>query len=160
MSQMEKYTLSEAHMEFGKRLNGRVWDLLGRDKRTAAEDEEMVFAAYASHYHWLQVGTEVNQQRGEWLMARVHTVLGEVDLALKHAHRCFELTEAFKDQMADFDIAYAFEGLARANALAGDAGKSRKYLKLAEAAGDEIENAESKEIFALDIESGNWFGIR
>lgn len=160
MSEVEKYTLEEAHREFGKQLNNRVWQLLGNQERTPAEDEEMVYAAFASHYHWMQVGTEVNQQRGEWMIAHVHTVLGEADLAVKHANRCLELTSQFKDQMADFDVAYAYEGVARANALAGKSETARKYLEMAKNAGDEIANEEDKEIFQGDIESGEWYGIR
>ncbi len=160
MSEAEKFTLEEAHKEFGKRFNGRVWQLLGSEERTPDEDQEMVFAAYASHYHWLQIGTEVNQQRGEWMIAHVHTVLGKTDLALKHAKRCLELTENFREQMADFDIAYAYEGIARANALAGQRDAAKKYLALAQEAGDQIDDPESKEIFGGDIESGDWYGIR
>jgi len=84
-----------------------VWDLLEKPERTPREDEIMLLTAYASCYHWLQVGTAVNQQRGEWLIARVYTVLGRKEMALERARRCFELTEQFDKEMEDFDRAYA-----------------------------------------------------
>ncbi|MCU1430716.1 MAG: hypothetical protein JWL83_4716, partial [Actinomycetia bacterium] len=34
----------EQHEAFGKRANGRVWDLLGQAERTADEDRELVDA--------------------------------------------------------------------------------------------------------------------
>jgi len=160
MSEVEKYTLEEAHKEFAKRTNGQVWKLLEKAERTDMEDEEMVLAAYACLYHWLDAGTEVNRQRGEWLIARVHTVLGEAAVALQHARRCLELTEAYRDLMKDFDIAYAYEGMARANALGGDRGLARRYLEMAEAAGAAIADAEDKEIYMGDLRAGAWYGIR
>jgi tetratricopeptide (TPR) repeat protein len=160
MSATERYTLEEAQIEFAKRTNGQVWKLLEKTDRTPAEDEEMECAAFASLYHWLQAGTQVHHQRGEWLIAHVYTILGEAESALKHANRCLELTEAYKNQMEDFDIAYAYEGMARANALSGNREAAEKFLGLAESAGEEISDAESKKIFMGDLNSGAWHGIK
>jgi tetratricopeptide (TPR) repeat protein len=160
MSATERYTLEEAQIEFAKRTNGQVWKLLEKTDRTPAEDEEMECAAFASLYHWLQAGTQVHHQRGEWLIAHVYTILGEAESALKHANRCLELTEAYKNQMEDFDIAYAYEGMARANALSGNIEAAEKFLGLAESAGEEISDAESKKIFMGDLNSGAWHGIK
>jgi hypothetical protein len=137
----------EAHELFAKRLNGEVWRLLEKTDRTTADDESMVAAAFASHYHWFHVGNEVNRQRGEWMIARVYTVLGNVQMAMAHASRCLDLTERYKD-------------IARAHALAGKEDEAKKFLQLAEEAGDEIEENEDKEIFLGDLRGGNWYGIR
>jgi hypothetical protein len=159
MSEKERYTLNEAHKEFAKRSNGQVWQLLGKSERTPAENEEMEFAAFASLYHRLHVGTAVHRQRGEWLIAHVYSVLGDAGPAVKHASRCLELTEQHKDQMEDFDLAYAYEGVARANALAGDAETAKKYLEMAQAAGEAIADSESKEFFVADLGNGEWYGV-
>lgn len=159
MSSEERYTLEEAHKEFAKRTNGQVWKLLEKTDRTPAEDEEMEYAALASLYHWLRAGTQVHHQRGEWLIAHVCTVLGEAESAMKHANRCLELTEAYKNQMEDFDIAYAYEGMARANALSRNRDVAEKFLGMAQSAGEEISDAESKKIFMGDLNSGAWYGI-
>lgn len=160
MSFDERYSLDEAGKEFAKRFNGRVWQLLEKNDRTPDENEEMIYAAYASLYHWRQVGSEVHHQRGEWMLAHVYTVLGECDLATKHAKRCLELTGQFRDQMNDFDIAYGFEGIARASALCGDRETSVRYLELGRMAGEAISGAEDKEIFMGDFNSGEWYGVR
>ena len=70
MSEEKKqYTEQEAHKFFGVSLNNLVWQLLKKTDRTPEDDEKMVQAAYASCYHWGEVGTAVNQARGEWLIS-------------------------------------------------------------------------------------------
>ena len=156
----QTYTQEEAHKHFGQALNGRVWELLDRADRTPAENELMVCAAHASLYHWLQVGTSVHHQRGEWLIAHVFTVLGVAGSALRHAERCAELTREFAAELKDFDHAYAFEGLARAHALAGDREQALNHLRLAEEAGRAIADAEDMRIFQGDLNGGDWHGLR
>ena len=116
--------------------------------------------AHTSLYHWLQVGTAVHQQRGEWMLAKVYTVLGMADIAILHARRCLALTENYQDQMEDFDRAFAYEGIARASALSGNQQEANKYLEMAQAAGEAILDTEDKEIFMGDLNSGEWYGVR
>jgi hypothetical protein len=159
MDEPQTYTLDDAQLEFAKRTNGRVWELLEKPDRTEAENEEMILAAYASLYHWLFAGAEAHRQRGEWMIAHVYTVLKEAEQALKHARRCLELTEKYRDKMKDFDIAYAYEGIARAYALGGDREKAAKFSAMARSAGESISNEEDKRIFAGDLKGGEWYGI-
>jgi len=76
MDETSRFTVEEAHQYFAKTLNGRVWELLQRFGRSQAEDDEMLYAAYACTYHWKFAGTVVHQQRGEWLISRVQVALG------------------------------------------------------------------------------------
>src|SRR5450756_3142233 len=69
------YTLDEAHGEFASQLNGEVWELLDTADRSSADDERMLYAAWASAYHWLRAGTAVHHQRAEWMLSRVYTCL-------------------------------------------------------------------------------------
>lgn len=160
MDETKTYTINEAHKYFAQSINRRVWQLLQQPSRSPAEDDEMLHAAHACTYHWQFVGTAVHQQRGEWLISRVHVVLGQGNEALRHAQRCFELTESNRDLMKDFDIAYAFEGLARAQAMLGDHRIAKEFLVLAEQAGETIANEEDKSIFMGDFDGGNWYGLR
>ena len=75
------------------RLFNRVWELLERTDRTAAEDDEMLHAAHASRHHWGQVGEPVHWARGEWQCSRVYAKLGRAEPALYHGRRCLELGE-------------------------------------------------------------------
>lgn len=155
----QTYTLQEAHEHFGKSLNGMVWQLLEKPDRNRADNEMMVYAAHASLYHWLQVGTRVHHQRGEWMLAHVFTVLGRSEPALLHAERCLELTRQFADELKDFDRAYAFEGVARAHALAGNRGETLEFHRLATEAGEAIADAKDRTIFQGDFKGGNWYGL-
>ena len=103
----KRYTVEESHLMFAKKLNGVTWDLLEKPARSAEEDDLTVHAAHASLYHWLQVGTPVNRQRGEWLVSRVYAVLGRGEDALHHAKRCIETTRKHEDLMEAFDTAFA-----------------------------------------------------
>lgn len=160
MPETHTYSLEAAHLHFAKTLNGQVWDLLQKPERSKPEDELMLYAAYASCYHWLITGTGLHHQRAEWLITRVSIELGHADAALRHASRCLDLTHEFADLMQDFDWAFAYEGLARANALAEHRGEALKYLQLAEGRGETIGNAEDKLIFLADLNGGRWYGIR
>jgi hypothetical protein len=160
MAEKEIYTLDEAHEHFAKSINGRVWELLQKPDRSQIESDEMLHAAHACAYHWKFVGTAVHQQRGEWLISHVHVALGHAVEAVRHAERCFELTQANKGILKDFDIAYAFEGLARAHAMIGDQKMAEEFLYLAQQAGNGIVDEEDKSIFMNDFDGGDWYGLR
>ena len=127
MSPISKYSIDEANLLFAKKIHGRTWELLDKFERTAADDQEMIDAAHASLYHWRSAGNGLNHQRGEWLIARVYTVIGDKHAAIRHANCCLELTTEHKDLMRDFDIAFAYECLARAHALMGNKKRSKTF---------------------------------
>jgi hypothetical protein len=156
----EKYSLDEAHLKFAKQTNGKTWELLTKPNRSAQESAEMIEAAYTSLYHWRLVGTAVNLQRGEWLIARVFTVLGQAEPALRYAERCLDLASAHHNLMEDFDIAFAYEGMARALALNTKIDKAKKFWTQARAAGNQIADAEDKKIFDEDFAGGDWYGVK
>jgi hypothetical protein len=160
MEQSKTYTLEEAHKHFAQSINGRVWELLQKSSHTDDENDEMLHAAHACTYHWKFVGTAVNQQRGEWLISHVHAVLGHAKEALRHAERCFEITQLNKELMKDFDIAYAFEGIARSQAMLGDEKIAKEFFDLAQHAGNTIADDEDRSIFIGDFESGDWYGLK
>jgi hypothetical protein len=129
-------------------LFNRVWVLMEKPRRTREEDDEMIHAAHASRYHWGVVGKAENRARGEWQISRAYTVLGRGEPAVAHARRCLEICE--EHGLADWDLAYAYESLARAHKTAGDTAKARKFKKLARAAGDQIAEQEERDHFNDD----------
>ena len=106
-----------------------------------------------------QVGTALNDQRGRWILSRVYIALGRSKDALEQAIKCQEITESNPDEMKDFDLAFAQEGLARAYAMAGDLEKAKKHHKRASELGDMIKDPEDKEIFITDLKGGDWFNL-
>ena len=157
MSENKKDSLKEEHLQFAKSTNNRVWDLLEKAGRSSAENQEMLLAAYASLYHWMNAGTAVNTQRGYWMLSRVYQVLNQAETALEWALKCRAITENNPAVMEDFDLAFAQEALARAYVLAGDLDRAKEHYDLAADLGKKIEDAEDREIFMNDFQGGNWY---
>ena len=83
------------------------------EDRSAAQDDRMLHMAHASRYHWEQVGNAANLARGEWLCSRVYAVLRRPEPALHHGRRVLALCE--EHSLADWDLAFAHEAIARAS---------------------------------------------
>ncbi len=159
MSDGDLLLTAEQVRALAQMTNGEVWALLTKPDRSEDEDHRMVHAAHASLYHWLQVGTAVQHQRGVWLIAHVYTVLAQSDEAVRYAERCMRLTRLHADGLEDFDLAFANLGLARAYALAGRLDEARHYQVAAAAAGEAIANDEDRAIFLDDLAAGPWYGL-
>lgn len=112
-------------------LFNHCWTLLARDRRSRDEDDEMLHAAHASRFHWGEAPEckPENLARGEWQISRVYTVVGLAEPALRHAHRCLDVCEA--NGLGDWDLAYAYEAVARAYKTAGKDPEAKAYEKLA-----------------------------
>ena len=159
MEEPKTYTEAQAERFFAIEFHGKTWKLLDKPDRTASENELLLDYAHASLAHWRVAGTPLNLQRGLWFLSRVYNVLGQTSSSLYYAVRCQELTIQHKELMQDFDIAFAYEALARAHALAGDQAEAHKYFTLAESAGKTIHDDEDRKIFQADLNGGNWFGL-
>jgi hypothetical protein len=151
VSSVEVEADSDAHREWGRRANQRVWALLGNDGKPADEAaaREAVHAAHASQWHWSYAGGELERQRGEWLLSHVYAVVGDAPAALRHARRCQEITDA--QGYEDFDRAYAFEAMARAYAVSADSAAAQEWRERAVEAGALIADAEDRAIFESDL---------
>ena len=127
-----------------------VWTLLDKPDRTREEDDTMLHAAHASRYHWGEVGEPVNLARGEWQVARVYCVLGRAEPALYHARRCVELNEA-NETREDWELGSAYEAMARASAVAGDAAARDEWKVRAAAELPKIKDAEDRQVLEQDL---------
>ena len=142
---------SQVQRKLAAALFNRVWTLLEQETRTEAEDAEMIHAAHASTYHWMQIGKPVNRARGEWQCSRVYAVLGLPGPALFHARKVLDICQA--EGIADFDLAFAYEALARASALGGDESEARRWAELARAACAQVAEDADREIVMADLET-------
>jgi hypothetical protein len=121
--------VSSAHRQLGVDLFNRTWELIG----SREDDDLMVHCAHASAYHWAaapECGPE-NRARSEWQLSRVYALVGRPEAALTHAERCLQWCT--ENGLADWDLAYAHEALARAHRLAGDEGAAASHLAQARA---------------------------
>jgi hypothetical protein len=81
----------------------------------------------------------------------VYSVLGRSEPALYHAKRCLEICK--ENSIGDFDVAFAYEAMARAHAVAGNGAGCEKYVKLAEEAGEQIKKKEDKDYFFSELKT-------
>ena len=134
-------------------LFNETWRLLELDGRSEHDDDRMIHAAHASRYHWGQVpsATPAHLARGEWQISRVYAVLGRGEPALHHARRVLELCQ--QNGIGDWDLAFAYEALARAHAVAGDAGPAREFTDRALAATEDIADDEDRDLVLADLET-------
>jgi hypothetical protein len=71
--------------------------------------------------------------------------------ALYHAERCLQICR--ENDIGDFDIAFAYEALARAHAIAGNKTECATNLRLAKDAGEQINKKEDREYFFSELKT-------
>jgi hypothetical protein len=132
-------------------LFNETWRLLEQAGRSQDEDDRMLHAAHASRYHWGQAAdaTPANLARGEWQVSRVYAVLGRAEPALYHARRVIEICQACG--IGDWDLAFGYEALARASAVAGDKAATRAALTQALVAAEAIADDEDRQLLLADL---------
>ena len=147
---------ADAHRRLGKALFNHTWTLLETTDRSAEQVDEMIAATHASAWHWSKAGgTLANAARGQWQIARVYATLGRGEPALTHARRCLELAEAAAAAGVadDWDVPSALEGLARAQAVAGDRQAAAATLARGRDATAAIADPEDRQLIESDLAS-------
>ena len=159
-TESEKLTELEWHRKMAAQLFNHTWDLIDKgDKRTPDENDEMIHSAHSSRYHWGVVVASgeypktgpINLERGDWQVSRVYSLLKRPEAALYHAQRCLQICK--DNDIGDFDIAFAYEALARAYALSDNTEEVKKHISLAKEAGDAIKKDEDKDYFFSDLKT-------
>jgi hypothetical protein len=131
----------------GVALFNGTWELI----ESREDDDRMLRMAHASRFAWGEApecGPE-NIARGEWLVSRVYSILGRGEPAMLHAARCLAACEAAG--LGDWDLAYAYEAMARSSAVAGDSESAASWRDQARAAGDAITDPKDREHFDEDF---------
>lgn len=139
------------HHKFAVNCFNQTWDLLDKKNRTEEENFRMIHTAHASRFHWGEIGTPLEFQRGEWQISRVYSSIGHGASALLHASYCYDICT--KEKIGDFDMAFACEALARAHHVLGDLRKSDIFIKKAKVASENIQGKENKEYFLSELNS-------
>lgn len=135
--------------QLAKDLFNLTWTYLTKPVRTPAEDDLMLHAAHASCFHWSEVGEPVHGARGHWQVARVNAVLKRPEAALHHAQRCLDI--CLENRIGDWDLAFAYEAIARAYRIAGNEPEFDRFLSLARQAAAEVAEAEDRELLEKDL---------
>jgi len=158
MTEELQLTAAEWHRQQAVDLFNFTWTLIDKPNRTPDDDDLMIHSAHASRYHWSIAGDVVNYLRGDWQIAHIYTLLNLSERALHYAQLCLRQCEV--NQIGDFDLAFAYEAVARALACQGDLVEAGKYYRLAEAAGDQIAEADDRELFSSDLLKPPWYGLK
>jgi len=95
--------------------------------------------------------TPAHLARGEWQVSRVYTVLGRPEPALHHAGRVLDICK--EHGIGDWDLAFAYEALARAYAIAGDVELARELTDQALAAVEDIAEQDDRDLVIADLET-------
>ena len=143
------------HRRVGVEANSGVYELLERADRTDDDTARMVHMAHAAAHHWGIVGGVAQLVRAEYLCSHVYAYLGRAEPALHHAERCLALCD--RDDLRDFDRAFAHEALARALACSGRVDEAAEHVALARAV--PIADPEDAAICAADLAAGPWYGL-
>ena len=144
-------TEREWHRREAASLFNRVWRLLEKKGRTAAETDEMIHAAHASRYHWGVAGKPVQWAIGEWQVSHVYAVLRRPEPSAYHANRSLALCR--EHGIDDFPLAFAYEALARAAAVGGRPRDRDRFVRQAEAAAQHIRDPEDRRLLLADLRS-------
>jgi hypothetical protein len=132
-------------------LFNHAWTLLRLPERTPEQDDELIHAAHASRHHWGEVGTAANLARGEWQCSRVYVTLGRGEPAVHHAERCLAYCEGSADELEEWDLPFAYEALARAHGVAGNAEEAERFAERARELTVQVEDAEDRELLEADL---------
>jgi hypothetical protein len=140
----------EEHRALGIELYNGTWQLLDGPDLDDALD-----MAHASAYHWRHAAgaTVANRARSQWLCSRVHAVSGQPEGALHHARRCLSLVETNPAEMEDWDLAGAYEALARAHLAAGEPDEARRFHELGCTALETIADPKDRKHIEADLDS-------
>jgi hypothetical protein len=137
--------VSSPERQLGVDLFNATWRLI----ESREDDNLMIDCAHGSAYHWAtapECGPE-NLARSAWLLSRVYALVDQPEQAVRYAQRCLGLCEA--NELADWDLAFAYEALARASKSAGDPEAAAQFVALAR--GVPVRDAEDRDAVESDL---------
>jgi hypothetical protein len=128
------FDVAKAHRWFAIECNNAAWELAEKPGRSPDEARRMIDLAHAAAMHWDAVGTDLNRQRAENLLAAAYVAAGDALAAVRHAERCLSLSVQNAKEESPFDRAIALGCAAQAHALAGDSAQADRLRTLAKTA--------------------------
>lgn len=151
MTTSPNFDLEAAHKYFAAHCFNSAWDLIDQSIRTPEEERLMVSLNQASIYHWLNRPdcTNENLSVGYWQASRIQAVLGNAGEAARYAEVCL----SYSAGLEPFYVGYAYEALARAASMTGDAQKTREYLALARTQAQLVQDEEDRKLLVDDLEN-------
>ena len=132
-------------------LFNKTWDLLDNPHRTPQQDALMITMAHTSLYHWTHVGTDENRVIGHWQVSRVYASLTLGESALIFAKQTLQL--CLDHGITGFNLAYAYEAMARSCSLTKDFGAASWFLELARLESESIVFEADRKLLLDDLKT-------
>lgn len=153
MSKPPDFDLASAHRYFSSECFNHAWDLIEKPDRTPEEDEEMVLLSLTSCWHWSRRSdcTAKNLSISYWQISHIYSLLQQVENARTYAQRCLEVSQ--NEDVPPFYLGYAFEALARAEAIAGETARMKAHIASALQVAEKITDLEAHKQLLHDLES-------
>jgi hypothetical protein len=140
-----------AHRYYAADCFNKTWDFIEKPKRTLDEDEQMIRLAQASLWHW--TNREDCKSRhlsiGYWLLARVYALATRPEEARRYAELCLHYSQGEEPSC----VGSAYEALARAEKVAGNASLMAKYKAEAARLAATVEDADDRKQLLDDLAS-------
>lgn len=143
--------MNEWHRKQAVQAFNATWDLMDKIDRTEEDTLKMIHLAHASRYHWGEIGTNLEFARGEWQISRVYAIINCPERALFHA--LASLNYCIVGNIQDFDLAFAYEALARSYYLLDDLDNYSKFYELAIFVSNLIKGEDDKAYFIKELNS-------
>ena len=99
------------HKKIAVACFNEAWNYLDMKELNLEQKTQLLHLVHTSRYHWGQIGTDLEKCRGEWQISRAYSKCELNDAALLHGERCLEF--ALKAELGGFDLAFAYEAIAR-----------------------------------------------
>jgi hypothetical protein len=147
------FDVAAVHRFFAAQCFNDAWELIEKRDRNADDDERMLLLSMASLWHWTQRAdcTPTNLSIGYWQVARIYALLGQVDNARHYGLRCRAVSQT--EGVEPFYLGFAYEALARAEAVTGNAAKRDEYLREAYALSERITDTEERQMLLNDLKT-------
>ena len=112
----------------------------------------MLHLSMASTWHWSQRPdcTPTNSSVGYWQTARIYAILGQAENARRYGQLCLQSIQG-KD-VPPFYFGYAYEALARAEAVAGNQVEMNTYLLQARQYAERMSDLGAKQQLLSDLD--------
>ncbi len=145
------FDVAAAHKFFSVNCFNEAWELIQKRDRTRDGDEQMLFLACTSLWHWTQRPdcTPAKKSIGCWQLSRINAILGRADESRRYA----QLSLEHSSEEDSFLVGYAYEALARAELVANNRARSKEYLAEALRRAELVTDTEDKALLVSDLQS-------
>jgi len=146
-----EFDLQKAHRHFSLTCFNEAWGLIEKTGRTPDEDEQMLRLSVASAWHWTLRDdcTPQNLSIAYWQISRVHALVGRGDEAARYGQRCLQASQG--EGTAPFALGYAYEALARAEAVRGNTAEAKEHLAKAREVAETLTEEETRKMLLNDL---------